>query len=240
MHDINVRKRDRVIMLDRDFRIGAWLIQPSRNRIDGPDGAATVTLKSMAVLVRLSEAGGNVVPKRTLMDAVWGDAAVTDDVLTQCIVELRKTFRDSASDPQVIETIRRVGFRLIPPVRPTDTPRASEAGPDAGAAIEPSPGTGPAAGRLSREMRPRKTLRSAYLLGALALAVAAVGLYALIAPRAPGTPGVDPAFSPPAQSIAVLPFADLTPQANHEWLGDGMAEALLHDLTQHPGLRVTA
>lgn len=103
--------------MDKEFQIDEWLVQPSRNRIQGPGRASTIKLKSMEVLVVLAEAGGAVVRKQVLMEAVWGNAEVTEDVLTQCIVELRKAFGDSASEPTVIETIRRVGFRLIPPVR---------------------------------------------------------------------------------------------------------------------------
>lgn len=71
----------------------------------------------MAVLVQLSRGGGEVVEKRALMDAVWGSTVVSEDVLTQAIVELRRAFGDDARNPTVIETIHRVGFRLLPEVR---------------------------------------------------------------------------------------------------------------------------
>lgn len=67
----------------------------------------------MAVLVALEKAGGAVVSRRELMQQVWGDAEVTDDVLTQSVVELRRALGDNARQPRYIETIKRVGFRLI-------------------------------------------------------------------------------------------------------------------------------
>ncbi|HMB93596.1 MAG TPA: winged helix-turn-helix domain-containing protein, partial [Rhodothermales bacterium] len=55
-------------------------------------------------------------PRETLIDTVWPDVVVTDDVLTRCVSELRKLFDDDARAPHVIETIPRVGYRLLAPV----------------------------------------------------------------------------------------------------------------------------
>jgi TolB-like protein/DNA-binding SARP family transcriptional activator/Tfp pilus assembly protein PilF len=41
-------------------------------------------------------------------------------------------------------------------------------------------------------------------------------------------------------SIAVLPFMDLSPDGNHEFFSDGMADELIHGLARVEGLRVTA
>lgn len=41
-------------------------------------------------------------------------------------------------------------------------------------------------------------------------------------------------------SIAVLPFVDLSPGSDHQYLGDGLAEELLSSLTAIPGLRIPA
>jgi len=41
-------------------------------------------------------------------------------------------------------------------------------------------------------------------------------------------------------SIAVLPFADFSPGRDQAWLGEGIAETLLHALAQIEGLRVSA
>jgi TolB-like protein/DNA-binding SARP family transcriptional activator/Tfp pilus assembly protein PilF len=42
------------------------------------------------------------------------------------------------------------------------------------------------------------------------------------------------------RSIAVLPFVDLSPDGDHEYFGDGMAEELIHALARVEGLRVAA
>ena len=106
--------------MDGDFKVGNWVVRPDRLCVHRPGKTVHVTPKSMAVLQRLAQAGGGVVARNTLLDEVWPGAAVTDDVLTHCIVELRKAFEDSAQDPQFIETIPKKGIRLVEEVAPID------------------------------------------------------------------------------------------------------------------------
>jgi len=44
----------------------------------------------------------------------------------------------------------------------------------------------------------------------------------------------------PQPSIAVLPFADMSPGKDNEWFGDGLAEEIINALTQIPDLKVAA
>lgn len=103
-----------------DFRVGDWIVQPERLCMRLPGRTVHVTPKAMAVLEYLADADGRVVSRNDILDKVWPGAAVTDDVLTQCVVELRKAFNDSAHQPQYIETITRKGLRLIPDVKPVE------------------------------------------------------------------------------------------------------------------------
>jgi TolB-like protein/lipoprotein NlpI len=48
------------------------------------------------------------------------------------------------------------------------------------------------------------------------------------------------ASTPGAASIAVLPFTDLSPRQDQQYFTDGLAEELITDLAQVPGLRVVA
>jgi len=58
--------------------------------------------------------------------------------------------------------------------------------------------------------------------------------------QAPPTEPTATAPAPPAQSIAVLPFADLSPQQDQGYFSDGIAEELLNLLARVHGLKVTA
>jgi serine/threonine protein kinase/Tfp pilus assembly protein PilF len=46
--------------------------------------------------------------------------------------------------------------------------------------------------------------------------------------------------APSQQSVAVLPFIDLSPQKDHEWLSDGISEAMINALSSLKDLRVPA
>ncbi len=115
------------IFATTDFRIGDWLVQPSLARIQRGSRTVHVTPRAMAVLVFLAEAGGRVVSRNAILDAVWPRMAVTHDALVQCVVELRKAFADDAKKPTVIETIPRIGVRLMLPVAAAEPPDATPA-----------------------------------------------------------------------------------------------------------------
>jgi len=67
--------------------------------------------KGILVLAQLLRARGQVVPRRTLIDAVWGDAAVTDNALDVAVSSLRKRLAQAA--PQVqLRTVRGEGMML--------------------------------------------------------------------------------------------------------------------------------
>jgi TolB-like protein len=99
-----------------DIWIGDWLIEPKLARVSRAGGVQHVTPRAMAVLLHLAEAGGGVVSRNDLLDAVWPGMAVTPDALSQCLVELRKAFGDSPRHPALIETIPKIGVRLLAPV----------------------------------------------------------------------------------------------------------------------------
>lgn len=103
-------------LANRDFRVGGWLVQPLLARIQRGDKTVRVTPRAMAVLVYLAEANGAVVSRNDLLDAIWPNMAVTPDALSQCLVELRRAFGDDSKSPRTIETIRKIGVRLIPAI----------------------------------------------------------------------------------------------------------------------------
>ncbi len=103
--------------MEGDFRVDQWLIQPQLNTIVSPDNASIqLEPKVMEVLVYLADRAGEVVSKESLLQAVWCDTFVTENALTRCITELRRAFRDDATEPRFIQTITRRGYRLIAPV----------------------------------------------------------------------------------------------------------------------------
>lgn len=130
-----------------DFRLGEWLVRPSLATIERGGDAVHVTPRSMAVLVYLADARGQVVSRNEILDAVWPGMSVTPDALSQCVVELRKAFLDDAKHPTVIQTIPKLGLRLLAHVTPV-----------AAVAVDPQPQHQPSAKPRLRVLSSRAAL----------------------------------------------------------------------------------
>ena len=99
-----------------DLWVGDWLVEPKLARVSRAGEIQRVTPRAMAVLVCLAKAGGTVVSRNDILDAVWPRMAVTPDALSQCLVGLRRVFGRSPKEPGIIETIPKMGVRLVAPV----------------------------------------------------------------------------------------------------------------------------
>ena len=198
--------------MDKSFRLGRWIVRPQRGCIDSPDETIHITPKSMSVLVCLAKARGQVVSRNDILDTVWPGADVTDDVLTHSVTELRRAFGDSPRNPGVIETIPKVGLRLML---------------DASWFDEPDGRSG------VLKLRGRNPV----LIGLLVAAVFFVGLFVWL--RA-GDRGVEPegGVATAEKTIAVLPFVDLSPERDQEYLAAGLSEELTDGLSRVEGLLV--
>lgn len=100
--------------LSTPFCLRDRLVTPARNSIRGPEGETGIEPKIMAVLCVLAADPGRVFTRAELIDEVWGTEFGTDESLTRAISHLRKALGDTRSEPLVIETIARRGYRLLP------------------------------------------------------------------------------------------------------------------------------
>ena len=103
--------------LNEPFRLGDRLVTPSANEIDG----VRIESKAMEVLVALAEAAPEVMSNQVLLDKIWPDVIVVDNVLYQAIAQLRKVLGDDARAPHYIETVPRRGYRVIATVSERST-----------------------------------------------------------------------------------------------------------------------
>ena len=195
-----------------DFKIGDWLVSPAVNCISRNGDATRVEPKAMQVLVYLSEHPG-VVNKDQLIDAVWSDVFVTDDVLPGCISILRKAFKDNPREPRVIETIHKSGYRLLLPVQPVNA-NGNEHAP--------------------QELVPDSLSKpiGAHRVSLLIAAVLLVSLITAAIWRMPSRVSYD--------SLAVLPFSNTDNDSATQYLSDGIAEQVVNDLSQLQTLKVMA
>ena len=107
------------------LRIGEHVVDTGALRIVTRPDLPRLTSKAVAVLVELVRDAGQTVTRDALLDRVWTGRFPTPDVLTQAIKELRRALADDSKPPQYIETIPKVGYRLIAPVLVLDGPDAT-------------------------------------------------------------------------------------------------------------------
>lgn len=111
-----------------DYRIGDWLIRPRINSMERNGETVHLEPKVMQVLLALSSEPGEVVTREQLISTVWPGVFVGDDVLIRAISELRRSFSDNPREPRIIQTVPKVGYRLIgevtqvPSTRPVPNP----------------------------------------------------------------------------------------------------------------------
>lgn len=104
-----------------DFRIGGRLVRPRLNAIDYEENTIHLEPKVMRVLVALATQAGDVVTRQQLRETVWQDVFVGEDVLVRAISELRRAFQDDPRAQHTIQTVPKVGYRLVVPVQPVES-----------------------------------------------------------------------------------------------------------------------
>jgi len=109
--------------------------------------ALTVEPKAFRVLLFLLRNPQRLIAKEELLNAVWGDAAVTENSLTRAILKLRKALEDDPREPRFIETVATVGYRWVCDVEVSDADAGGGASPEEPAAFGPEK-KGPSRSRL--------------------------------------------------------------------------------------------
>src|SRR5579863_1745572 len=95
------------------FAIGPLTIDPPSRRLSAGARCEMIEPRVMRVLVALGESPGRVFSRDELIDICWDGQIVTDNAVTRVISLLRHTFADLTEGAVTIETITKVGFRLV-------------------------------------------------------------------------------------------------------------------------------
>ena len=77
--------------------------------------------KVMALLILLASRSGTVVTRGEILEELWPNIVVGDEVISQLIYSLRNALADDAKNPKYIETIPKRGYRFIAEVKITET-----------------------------------------------------------------------------------------------------------------------
>ena len=104
--------RDNPLRDRQPFNLNGWTVDPLSASIEKDGEVIRVEPKVMHVLMVLVDNAGTTVTREELFEVVWEGAFVEENVLNRSVSQLRKAFGDDPRNPQYIETIPKVGYRL--------------------------------------------------------------------------------------------------------------------------------
>ncbi len=113
------------------FLLGPVEVRPASNELVVDGAVRRLKPRLMDVLLRLAAAPGEVVTREAMLTDAWPRRMVNDEVLSRAIADLRVALGDDAREARFIETLPKVGYRLIAPVQPLARTAAPAPAPSA-------------------------------------------------------------------------------------------------------------
>ena len=128
----------------RSYCFGSLVLDLRRGALVAADGTdMPLRAKSFALLRLLVENAGSLVARETVMETLWPNIYVTDDNITQCIVDIRRAL--GTEQRQMLRTINRRGYLFLASVtphrslRPPEDDRVDESRTPEGERLLPAP-----------------------------------------------------------------------------------------------------
>lgn len=228
------------------YYVADWEVDLARGCLRKGGTEYPLRRKAFGVLVYLLEQRGRLVPKEELIEHIWKETAVTDDVLVQCIMDVRRALGDELHHPRFIKTIPRVGYRFIGPVEVR--------GPSGGLTLKRREATsieieyeeevGDAlgvadvvrAGPPALPPAPRPYRKTAAVSAASVVLIAAVafafGLPQRLLHHGKSLPEATLPQVPGKKSVAVMYFDNGSGSSELDWLRGGLADMIITDLSR--------
>ncbi len=103
--------------MTKQYSIGGFFIDLSRNQITQNKQSQTLAPKALAVLTYLAENQGQVVSHDALLNQVWPNTVVSPNTLQRSIAQLRKALGDDGRVQVYIKTHAKQGYSLECDVR---------------------------------------------------------------------------------------------------------------------------
>lgn len=111
------------------FRLADWEVDPQALLLRRRQEEQRLEPRVMALLVCLAERAGRAVTRDQLLEQVWHDVIVGDDAIHSAVSKLRRAL-GNGSGGEMIQTVPKVGYRLVVPVEWQDAPDASATLPE--------------------------------------------------------------------------------------------------------------
>ncbi|MFY9803193.1 MAG: winged helix-turn-helix domain-containing protein [Candidatus Acidiferrales bacterium] len=196
------------------------------------------------VLLLLVECAGEVVSREQLRERLWSQETYVDfeHGLNTAVKELRAVLSDSVAEPKFIQTLPRIGYRLLVPVNSGQPLAYAEPEQDLDAALAEPNGREAAMAPLA-EASAQKTapptaalaapngsgwLRKSWWIPAAVAVLVAVTF--LLGWHNPWRKSSSVALPDARRMLAVLPFENLTGDPAQEYFSDGLTEEMIAQL----------
>ena len=222
-------------------------MDPALDQISRNTEVIKLEPRTMRLLVRLAGTPGQVVSSQQLLDSVWSGVVVAPASVYQGIWQLRKLLGDSDRIPTYIATVSRKGYRLIAAVERDEPHHASVSTDshqiDAPLSHQSAQSTVPGK-RVARAVWYWVTAVSVLTMIAISVAILLKRPSSGDIPLTTATTSSDtqaPSHGLPsseAQTMAVLPFADLSSTGDMGYFADGITHELISALAMSATLRV--
>jgi DNA-binding response OmpR family regulator len=101
---------------DRVMRYGRLLVDPLGMAVTRDDEEVRLTPTELRLLLELARRPGQVFTRDLLLERVWDYSYLGDSRLVDvCVQRLRAKVEDDPARPTLIQTVRGVGYKLVPP-----------------------------------------------------------------------------------------------------------------------------
>jgi len=221
--------------LDATYRFGPYELRTRSREVYKNGKKLKLRGQPFQILRALVDRPGDVVTRQELQRLLWPVETFVDfeHGLNTAIKELRGALNDSASEPQYIETLPKLGYRILAPVESSLTiPQKNVEALEISAATE-SAGVASGSANGLRGVIGRRRWPIAVAAGVVILAGLAATVQWLRSRSRLPAPGA-------RAMLAVLPFENLTGDASQDYFADGLTEEMITQLghldPQHLGV----
>src|SRR6266436_278148 len=190
--------------------------------------------KAYDVLRHFVENPGRLITQDEILEKLWTDTYVNPEVLRKYILDIRKILGDRRNKPEFIETVTKRGYRFIAHVvdeSATELPDSPTSHAKQEHLTDENVEHETAHSEQEGSSGRRRLWKLALIPVLSVVAAAGMGAYFRLVRNANATSSKNP-------SVAMLPFADMSPDKNQEYFSDGLAEQLIHELSRVSGLKV--
>src|SRR5258708_10911045 len=211
------------------YEFGPFQLDPPERLLICDGHPVPMTPKAFDMVVVLVERGGHLVEKEDLLKAVWPGSFVEEGNLAVTVSVLRKALNDDRGLHRYIETVSKRGYRFVAEVREIgEPPRALSLAQSVDSLANVQDGGAAKAEIVVASNTSGKRVQwkifATAVLGLMALFV----LFRAIPRRRVGTSEENAAMT--IHSLAVLPFQTLGAKQSDQYLGLGMADAVITGL----------